>query len=194
MPNPTPSGRAVALRMRSISGAAASDREVCSPVTPSPGDQIDESGRMLSYQLQPFRRAGRSGEEHGIEAICAETADRFFCFLDTQVGQQNTINPRLDRIARELLKAVAQQRIHIAEEQDRNLRLKPHLANDVQEKAELCAGCQGPFRGALDDRTIGNRIGKWNSQLNQIGSAALERKNQINRYAPAWDRRRLDKR
>ena len=92
-------------------------------------------------------------------------------------------------IARQLFEAVAQHRIQIGEEQQRNLGMLADLRGDFEHLGKRGSGREGAIAGALDDRAVGDGIGEGHAQFDQIGAAAFERGDERGRVARARDRR-----
>ncbi len=107
----------------------------------------------------------------------AELADRIGGFFDGKVGEKNAIDAGRSRVVREAFKSVAEQWVQVAEEQQRNVRGAANFAHDGQEARQIGSGAQGAFGGALNNRAVGDGIGKGNAEFDEICAAAFERKD-----------------
>ena len=86
----------------------------------------------------------------------------------------------------ELLQTVAQHRIQIGEQQQRNLRGLADLARDIQNlRRRWCRRLQRAIRAALDHGAVGDGIGERHAQLDQIHAAAFQRRDELRACAPA---------
>ncbi len=92
------------------------------------------------------------------------------------------------RVVRELFEAVAEHRVQIGEEQQRNFGTLADLRGDVEDLRERGAGGEGAVAGLLDDGAIGDGIGERHAQFDEIGAAAFERFDESGAWLRAWDR------
>ena len=106
-----------------------------------------------------------------------------------QVGEQAAVDAACGGIARQRFQAVAQHRIHIGEQQQRDFGALADLRGDIEHGGELRAGLQRAIAAALDHRAVGDGIGEGNAQLDQIRAAAFERRDEFRRCGRAMDRR-----
>ena len=86
--------------------------------------------------------------------------------------------------------SVAQHRIHVGEQQQRDFGPFADLRRDVEHGGELGAGLQRAIAAALDYRAVGDRVGEGNTQLDQVRAAAFERRDDLGSCQRATDRRR----
>ena len=98
------------------------------------------------------------------ENPCADSAGRSVT--------RTPARPALGCILRQFFKAVAQQRIEIAEQHDGNPGGLGGAACDFDDAVQLDATRQGALAGALNHRAVGCRIAERHAQLDGSGPAA----------------------
>ena len=84
------------------------------------GNQIDEAGGIFRHQFQPPLAAGGRGQEHRVETGLAHHVDVRLGLFHAQVRQQAAVDAAGHRGARQRLQAVAQHRVQVGEQQQRN--------------------------------------------------------------------------
>ena len=77
--------------------------------------------------------------------------------------------PLATRVAREPLRAVAQERIGVSEEHDRNRRVAAELGDELEHARERGADGERPLGRALQGRTVRHGIRERHAELDQIG-------------------------
>ena len=129
--------------------------------------------------MQAALGAGGRGEEDGVEAGGAHDLHVVAGFFDAGVGEQAAVDAGGFGVARELVEAVAQHRVQIGEQQQRNFGTLADLRGDVENLRERGAGREGAVAGLLNHGAIGDGIGEGHAQFDQIGAAAFERRDEV---------------
>src|SRR5580700_5114934 len=138
------------------------------------GYEVDETRGVARDQLQAPFRAGGSGEENSIQVAAAQFGDWLGRLFDTEIGEQHAVDSSLAGIGCQALKPIAEQGIHIAEQEQGDLGLAANLADGSEQARQIHAGAEGAVRGALDHRTVGDGIREGKSEFDEIGASALE--------------------
>src|SRR5260370_37441083 len=77
--------------------------------------------------------------------------------------------------------AELKDRVEITVENNWNLQFQANLADAIENAADGSAGRERSLRRELIDDSIGERIGEWQSELNQIGASFFQCKREIDR-------------
>ena len=139
-------------------------------------DQVHKAARIFRHQFQPPLGAGGRGEKHGIEPGFAHHLHIIAGLFHAGVREQAAVDPGGFRVAREFLKAIAQHRVQIREQQQRNFRTLANLRGDVENLRQRGPGRERAVARLLDHRAIRDRIRKRHAQFDQIRAAAFERR------------------
>ena len=98
-----------------------------------------------------------------------------------QIDDQQTIDARARSVGAQPFASVMRDRVEIAEENQRNLRLFANIGDHRENSRERAAAGQPACGGALIGGTVGHRIGKGHTQFDQIGAARFQFQNQTPR-------------
>src|ERR1043165_1799065 len=82
-------------------------------------------------------------------------------------------------LAHQFLQTKLQERVEVTEENNRNICLFPHVANEVEDLEQAKAMTQRAFGGALDDRPISHRIGKRHTEFDHARASTREFNHQL---------------
>ena len=153
-------------------------------------NQIDEAGGIFRHQLQPLRCGGGRGKEDGIEAGRAHRRHVGRGFFDAHIGQQAAVDAGGLRVARQRFQAVAQHRIQIGEQQQRNFGVFADLARDLQN----LRGRSFPPSKRVPRRAGSRAHRRWDRRKERRARSDPRRRVPAPRparaFARAWDRRR----
>jgi hypothetical protein len=97
------------------------------------------------------------------------------------VGEQAAIDARRRCVVRQPLQSVAYHRIEIRKEQQRNFRRPPNLRRDLEHPRQCGTRLEGALAGRLNHRAIGDGVGEWHPQFNEVRAAADQRFHQRGR-------------
>ena len=109
--------------------------------------------------------------------------------LDRQIEREHAVHAGLRRLPRELRQAQAQQRIGVAEDDDRRGDERPDLRDQLERGPQAPARRKRALRRALNHRAVGQRIRKRHADLEHVGAGAIERPEQLRRPREVRDRR-----
>ena len=195
MPKPTASGRSVTLRVRSTRVRRGPIDCLLLAGDTRSGDQIHEPARILCHQLQPPLRAGRRGEKHGVEALCARIAPTYGSASSTlrSVSRQPSI-PDAAASAASSRKPYRITGFRYVNSSSGISDCRRISRRDIQHLAHRRSGAKRAVGGSLNHGTIGDRVGEGNAELDQVGSATFQRVNQPGRRDQTKDRRLSDTR
>ena len=73
----------------------------------------------------------------------------------------------------------------IGHEDEWNFRLCSESADHREDAAQRCSAAECTFRRLLDDRTVGNRVGKWDAQFDNIRARLLQFNDELLRFRQA---------
>ena len=102
-------------------------------------------------------------------------------FFDREIEREHAVNARTGGLARELGDAEAQQRVRVAEDDDRRRDVRPDFRDQFERSPEAPAGGQRPLGRALDHRTVGQGIGKRNADFEHVRARTIQRPQQFGR-------------
>ena len=92
-------------------------------------------------------------------------------FLAGQIDDDQAIDAGGGGIRAEAGDAVGQQRVEVAHEDDRGVRVRGAEFGDHAERAgQRRAGEQAAAAGGLDGGAIGHRVGERHADLNEVGA------------------------
>ena len=74
----------------------------------------------------------------------------------------------------EAVEAVAEQRVHVTEQEDGDLASLEDAAGDLEDAGDGGAGVEGAVGSALDDGSVGDGVGEGDAEFEDIGAAAFE--------------------
>ena len=74
----------------------------------------------------------------------------------------------------------------IGHEDKGNVGLCTDATNHRKDAAQRRAASKRAFGGLLNDRPIGDRIGKWHAQLNDIGPGLFQPQDELLGFRQAW--------
>ncbi len=115
---------------------------------------------------------GRRDERNQVEPAPLQRLGKALRRLCRKVGDQHSGKTRLGRILRHVFEAVAQQRIEITEEHDRNSGGLHRAGCDFKHGVQFDAAGQRALAGTLNHGAIGCGIAERHTHLDGRGSAA----------------------
>ena len=95
-------------------------------------------------------------------------------FFDRQVERQHTVDAGGRGPRRKFGRSHAQQRVRVAEHDDRRRHATADLLDHAERGAQAAAGGQCALGCALNHGSIGERIGKRHADLEHVGARAIE--------------------
>jgi len=107
-------------------------------------------------------------------------------FFRREVEDEETIDAGLCRLALKLGHSMTQDGIEVGVENNRDLRAPANFADASQHTVHRRAALKRALRRQLIDNAIRQRIGKWNAQLQQVGSRFLQDKRDFNGPGKIW--------
>ena len=121
-----------------------------------------------------MRCCGGGGRDQGnqVQSAALQGQRKSLRRFRRKVGDQDSGEARAGCILRQFFKAVAQQRIEIAEQHDGNSRCLGGAGCDFDDAVQLDAAGQGPLAGALNHRAVGRRIAERHAEFDGSGPAA----------------------
>ena len=102
-------------------------------------------------------------------------------FLRRKIEDQQAVDASLRSLTMETLKTELENRVHVGIKDDRHLRTGADLANAIEHSRNGDAGFQGTLSGELIDQAVGQRVGKWDSQFDDICAGLFESQSEVNR-------------
>ena len=110
-------------------------------------------------------------EEHGFQAVFLEGfLVELLVLIERQVGQNEAIDAHGGRLAAELLHPKLHHRVEVAHEQHRRFGHGGAQALQLLEQhRQVHAVGQGHRAAALNDRAIGQRVGKGHADFEDVG-------------------------
>ena len=79
----------------------------------------------------------------------------------------------------ETFESELEDRIQVSVEDDRDLGARPDLADAIEHAGNGGARFQGTLRGELIDEAVGERIGKRDAELEDVGAGFFEGESEI---------------
>ena len=98
----------------------------------------------------------------------------FSSFFRCEIGDEHAIDAGVLCFTRELLNSLLQQRIEVAEENDRNLSFSSRLGDCLQRLSDPKSITQRALGSPLDDRAIRHGIAERQAQLDHRRPGASE--------------------
>ena len=111
-------------------------------------------------------------EKDRIEAGVVERRSKRLGLLDRIVEDEHAVDAGVGRGPREHGRIHAHDRVGVGEENDRRVDLGADAANDLERAAKRHAAGERPLAGALNHRTIGQRIRKRHADFEHIRAGA----------------------
>ena len=190
MPNPRAIGRALTARIRPTISCAPSAIVVARAGHAKPRNRIQKAAAEGRGLAQSFIGRRRAEQENCINPARRQQAAEAVGLLDRQVEHEHAVHPGLPRPVGEALGAEPQDRIGVAEDDDRRAQILPQAPDQVEHAGQRRARGQRALRRPLDDRAVGQRIRKRHADLQDVGAGAIERAQDALRCAADPDRRR----
>src|SRR6185437_2588124 len=133
-------------------------------------DQVKEAGRAFGDAGEAGVIGSGRGEEYRAEIARAHGGAIFGGFFGREIGGEGAIGAGLRGGGGEFFEAHAQNRIEIAEENQRHLRLRAYATDDFDDACERGAGADGAFAGALDRGAVGHGIAEGHAEFDEAGA------------------------
>ncbi len=105
--------------------------------------------------------------------------DKFTCLIRGQVRNDNAVDTGLARLTHKCLITESEDRIVIGHQDNGHLRPCARLADKAQNVPKGYSVLQSFFRSPLDDRTVGDRVGKRHAEFHHVGPALLKQFQQL---------------
>ena len=168
IPKPTASGSFVKRRTRRASAGSSSGSEARSPVTPvreikyrNPVEHSAISARRASVDVGAARKIVSKPR-------AVQYGPVFDGFFRRQIRRQDAVRPGRARCIGKFLDAHLQNRIEIAEENQRNLGVCAKTLHKLDHAREGRSAAHGAFARALNRRSVGDRIAERHAQLDHV--------------------------
>jgi len=100
-------------------------------------------------------------------------------FLRRKIENQKAVDAGVARFAMKTFESELEDRIQVGVEDDRDLGARPDLADAIEDARNSGARFQGALGRQLIDEAVGERIGKWNSELEDVGAGFFQRESEI---------------
>ena len=111
----------------------------------------------------------------------ASVSRKLACLFYRQIERQHAVDAGVGRLPRKRVEPEPQQRVGVAEDDDRRRHLRPHLRDHRQRRPQAAAGRERPLGRALNHRAVGQRIGERHADLEHVGAGAIERLQDLGR-------------
>jgi len=142
---------------------------------------VDEAARQPHDFPDPLRSAGRRQQEDEVQARGTGPPQQLLGILRRQVDDQQPVHSGRPRIGGEPLRAIVEDRIVVAVQDDRQLRGAAKIGHQLEHARQRGTGAQTDFRRALQDRAVGGRIGERHPDLQEIRTAGFGDAHQLAR-------------
>ena len=96
-------------------------------------DSVDETTRVFGDELQTFVGGRRRDEEDHVEVVSTQFSLEFARFFRREIGDQNAVDSGPSRGFGQALHAELEQRIEVAEENDRRVDLRARSSDHVEQ-------------------------------------------------------------
>ncbi len=125
-------------------------------------------------QAQARVGGGRGGEEYLVEPVARERRVEVGGLFGHEVCDEDAVNAREARVAREAFDAVLHERVEVAEEDDGHLRLAARVGDDVERLFDAGAFAQGALGGALNRGAVGDGVAEGDAEFDDGRPGARE--------------------
>ena len=133
-------------------------------------DVVDERRRHFPGLLDAMRVARRGDEGNEVEASRDRRLSEPRAFLGREIDDEESVGAAICRVIDELLLTVGENRIVIAEEQNRHVGTATDHAHRFEHVGERRSATQRSLRSTLNRRPIGGRIAEWHPELDDVGA------------------------
>ncbi len=138
-------------------------------------DVIDETRRTCQHCRQAGVVGGRRGQIDHVDIVGSRRAAQLGGFLGRQVDDDQAVDPGRSGVVAEALGAVSIDRVVIAHQDHRRIRvLLAEFRHHLQRAGQGGAVLQSTLGGQLDHRPVGHRIGEGQAQFDQIGAGGRQ--------------------
>ncbi len=168
---PAPPAGAVTARIRSTSGPGGGRHRLPGAGDAQPRDRVEKPAAQPRRFAQPRVRGRRADEENLVEAVCGEHPARRSP-IPRSAGRAAGRRPRRPPPpGRRTRHTAAQHRVDVGEQHDRARASSRGDRPPGRAPPRDDAGRQRALRRALDGRPVGDRIGKRDADLDDVGAA-----------------------
>ncbi len=147
----------------------------------SPRNQVEKTGGTGRDFFEALIRGSRRAEENRIEMVSGEDAAILFRFFRRQIGGQNAVRTSGRGGGCEFLEPHLQDRIVVAEEDERNLGGLSDPTNEIEDSCQCCPGFKCALGGTLDRRAIGKGIAERHAKFDHVRTGFGERQDEFQR-------------
>ncbi len=135
-----------------------------------PSHGINETRRRFGDAFDARSVAGRREQKDGGQLVRFARFDPLRAFFGRQIGNDDAIGARVFGLPRELGKTHLPDRIDVGHRHQSRPGLAAQARQQLKRRVHRGARPQRPFRGALDGRAIGERVGEGNADFQNIGA------------------------
>ena len=142
------------------------------------GDAVDEAVCLLCNHADAVM-GGRGDEGDEIQPVLLAYGVKFLFFLKWNIRENEPVHAEVGSAFDEALGAVGKYDVGVGHEHHWNLCFLAQSGDHIENFVGGHAAGKGAQVCTLDDRSLGGRVGKRDSQLNQIGACMFHGKNQF---------------
>src|SRR5678816_1965043 len=142
-------------------------------------DGIQKSCGGLSNSANAIGRTRRSHKKNRVESGLIHRGEKRPGLFHRKIGCKDSIKTCCCGITRELLEPVVKQRVVIAHDEHRNLRRLSNLRPEPENVPQGRPRSESTLCRPLDYRAISNRVGKGNTDFDDVCAGAVERENEL---------------
>ena len=123
--------------------------------------------------------------------MCLGKAGEFLSLFRREIRHDKAVETDLRRFSDHPFQAVMEERIVVAHEYERcGLILRPQFTHEVERHRERGALIKCRLRRVLDGCAVGERIGKGDAKLHNVGAARQQRAYNVHSVGGSWETRR----
>jgi hypothetical protein len=157
-----------------------SGKGLAGPCRSRPRDDVEKAAREPRRLLHPNRSRGWRNQKDRVEPGLTESRVEFPGLLGRQIGYQHSVKSGGFGFSSGFL-STAQKRIQVGEEDQGHAGFVPDPAGDLENRFETGATRERTLGCPLKHWTVRDRIGKRNTQLQDVGARPIERDGERHR-------------
>ena len=134
------------------------------------GHVVDEAARPRAHRLETRPIARRGEQEDHVETGGVGGELEVVRLFGRHVDAEDAVGAARSRVTCQPLRPVAQERIGVSEEHDRNRRVAAELGDELEHARERGADGERTLGRALQGRPVRHGVRERHAELDQIGS------------------------
>ena len=131
------------------------------------GHHIEKPLRLSGDHGDPVFRCRRD-EGDQLHPILPANRQEFLLLLKGQIGEDQSVDPRLPAGGEESLRSIGEHHIGVGHKNQRYRYIPAQVPHQSEDPVRGDPALQGPEVSPLDHRTLGDGVGEGNAQLDEV--------------------------